>query len=137
MFLRDEQIYIREITEISPGPIISFDHTFKIAANIGYSREDKKWLPQYVSLFLVMNENGKIVTWKLTKKTSIDQVEFLLRDLKQRSPNIATVYIDDCCKLRNKIQSVLGKEVVVKLDLFHATHRITKTLHKRCKLNSM
>ena len=33
------------------------------------------------------------------------------------------MYVDDCCKLRRAIQSVLGNEIVVKLDLFH---RITK-----------
>lgn len=135
MFLRNEQIYLRELISIKSGSSISFDHTFKVAANIGYVREDGKWVPQYDSLFLVMNEDGKIVTWQLTMGTSFSQIQVLLKDLKERS-NITTVYIDDCCKLRGKIQSVLGKECSVTLDLFHATQRITKTLCKRCKLAS-
>ena len=76
------------------------------------------------------------MAWQLTMGTSFSQIEVLLNDLKERS-NIITVYIDDCCKLRGKIQSVLGKECLVKLDLFHATQRITRTLCKRCKLVSL
>ena len=60
MFLRNEQIYLRELIAIEPGSSISFDHTFKVAANIGYIREDGKWIPQYDSLFLVMNEDEKL-----------------------------------------------------------------------------
>lgn len=42
-----------------------------------------------------------------------------------------TVYVDDCCKLRNKIKSIFGPHVSVKLDLFHAVQRITKTIPKK------
>ena len=45
-FLRDEQLYIREITSIDTSESISFDHTFKVATNIGYLHEDKVWVPQ-------------------------------------------------------------------------------------------
>ena len=134
MFLKTEQLYLRELHSIQTGFSISFDHTFKVAANIGYLREDGKWVAQYDSLFLVINEAGKIVTWQLTKGTSFSQIEALLSNLHKRSQNIKTVYIDDCCKLRRKIQSILGTEVVVKLDLFHAVQRITKTLNRKCNL---
>ena len=40
------------------------------------------------------------------------------------------MYIDDCCKLRNKIKLLLGAHIAVKLDLFHAVKMITGTLHK-------
>ena len=48
---------------ITVGSSISFDHMFKVAANIGYYREDKVWIPQYDSL------EGKVLTWQLTKGT--------------------------------------------------------------------
>ena len=130
-FLQDEQMYIKDMTTIPTGKSISFDHTFKVAANIGYLREDGTWVHQYDSLFLVMNANGQVVTWQLTKGTSFSQIGTLLTDLKGRSPEIETVYIDGCCKLRGKITSVFGSRVSVKLDLFHATQRITRTLRKR------
>lgn len=41
------------------------------------------------------------------------------------------MYVDDCCRLRNKIHSVFGNNVAVKLDLFHAIQRVTKTFSKR------
>ena len=61
-FLNDEQLYLNEMEGITVGSSISFDHTFKVAANIGYYREDKVWIPQYDSLFIVMNTEGKVLT---------------------------------------------------------------------------
>ena len=63
------------MSSIVVGNTISFDHTFKVATNIGYHREDKVWVSQYDNLFLVVNSNGQIVTWQLTKGTAIDQVD--------------------------------------------------------------
>ena len=131
-FLLDEKVYVREMLEIPSGDSISFDHTFKVAANIGFNREDGRWIQQYDSLFLVMSDSGKVVAWQLTKGTGFAQIEVILRDLKERSNDtIKTIYIDDCCKLRTKIQSVFGSNVRVKLDVFHAVQRISKTLVKR------
>ena len=77
-----------------------------------------------------MNEHGQIITWQLTKGTSFVEIDDLLENLKSRSQTIQIVYIDDCCKRRRKIHSVFGQDVSVKLDLFHATQRITRTLRK-------
>ena len=52
-FLKDENQYLREITAIPVGRSISFDHTFRVAANIGYLREDGVWVPQYMTVFLL------------------------------------------------------------------------------------
>lgn len=134
-FLKEEQVYLQDMVMINMGDTISFDHTFKVATNIGYLREDNVWVPQYDSLFLVMNGVGKIVTWQFTKGTYFTLVEQVLRDLNIRSEQqqckITTVYIDNCCSLRNKIQSALGNDISVKLDIFHAVQRIVRTLPKR------
>ena len=66
----NEKGYIRETVEIPSGESISFDHTSKLAVNIGYNREDDNWIHQYDSLLLVMSEQGKVVTWQLTKGTA-------------------------------------------------------------------
>lgn len=63
---------------------ISFDHTFKIASNIGFQRADKRWVTQYNSVFLIMNEVGQVIAWQLTKTTSIDEVQLLLNNLATR-----------------------------------------------------
>ena len=123
---------------ISVTDSISFDHTFKIAANIGYCRKDKVWVNQYDSLFIVMNNDGKILTWQLTNGTSFEQIRTLLEDLQIRchrqGQKIQNVYVDDCCKLRTKIKSVFGPETTVKLDVFHAVQRMTRTIHQRHSL---
>lgn len=106
IFFKFEQLYVQELTSIPCSESISFDHTFKVAANIGFLRKNGKCIHQYDSLFIFMIERG----------------------LKERpSTNIVRVYIDDCCKLSKKIQSVLGSNVAVKLDIFYATQGITRT----------
>ena len=39
-FLDNESRYLHEIEKITVGKTISFDHTFKVASNIGYCRSD-------------------------------------------------------------------------------------------------
>lgn len=131
-FLNHEKYYLKEMTCIPIGETTSFDHTFKVATNIGYLREDSKWISQYDGLFIVLNGNGQVLTWQLTKGTSFAHVKSLLQDLLKRPhQQIKTIYVDECCKLRAKIKSVFGPNIMVKLDLFHAVQRITKTLSKK------
>ena len=103
------------------GSAISFDHTFKVATNIGYQRKDGVWVCLYDSLFLVMANNGTILTWQFTKGTGFSQVTSLLQNLGKRAEeqdaNLNTIYIDDCCKPRRQIKAVFGEAIVVKLDL--------------------
>ena len=134
-FLLQEQVYTREMNSINVGASITWDHTFKVATNIGFLRPDNVWVPMYDSLFIVMNSNGSIVSWQLTKGTCFSQIEQCLKDLHiralQQDCPITSVYVDDFCKLRNKIQSIYGQGTAVKLDVFHAVQRVTKTLSKK------
>lgn len=61
-FLENEQYFKREIQSVDTGEELSFDHTFKIASNIGFLRDDNKWVCQYDSVFLVFNIQGKILS---------------------------------------------------------------------------
>ena len=45
---------------------------------------DNKFVTQFNNIFIGVNENGQVVTWRLTKSTAFDQVEGLLRDLKSK-----------------------------------------------------
>ena len=119
-FLQHEELYLREMVNIPVTESISLDHTFKIASNIGYLREDKKWVSEYDSVLFVLNKHGKVLIWQLTKGTSFDQLT-VLQDVAERAQNeLKIIYVDDCCKMRHKITKVFGNNVVVKLDLFHA-----------------
>ena len=97
-FLEDENSYKAEIQSTDTGAVLSFDHTFKVAANIGFLQDDKKWVCQYDSVFLVFNSKGNIVSWQFTKNTGFDS-EDSFRDLYQRSliqgNSISVVYVDN------------------------------------------
>ena len=80
-FLQQEELYRREMTSIPIGESISFDHTFNVATNIGYLREDGRWMQEYDSLFIVLNGEGQVLIWQLTKGTSLDITKNLLQDL--------------------------------------------------------
>lgn len=80
-FLENEQLYLREMMNIPIEEAISFDHTFKVAANIGYLREDGRWITKYNGLFLVLNNNVQVLTWQLTKGTSFADTEVVLKNL--------------------------------------------------------
>ena len=131
-----EQYYIENMKNLKCDGSISLDHTFEVASNIGYLRSDGKWICQYSALFIVMNEVGEVVTWQFTKTKSFSEVENLLKQFNKRNiglnGTITTIYIDDCCNWRGKLQNLLGN-VDVKLDLFHAIQRVTKSLSKKHK----
>ena len=63
-FLENEQYFKREIQCVDTGEDLSFDHTFKIATNIGFLHDDNKWVCQYDSVFLVFIVQGKIISWQ-------------------------------------------------------------------------
>ena len=114
---------------------LSFDHTFKVAANIGYVRSDGKWVTLYNSVFIVMNEMGQIVAWKFTTSTSLDEVTFLLNNLHNRLKNTwlppHRIFVDNYCSQRQKICVIFGPDTLVKLDIFYAIQRITNKISKR------
>ena len=80
-FLWHEDLYLQEMASNPIGDSISFDHTFKIASNIGYIREDIKWISEYDSVCFVLNDKGQVLTWQLTKGTSFAEVAMLLQSL--------------------------------------------------------
>lgn len=114
---------------------IRLDHTFKVATNIGYLRPDGKWVNQYGSVFLVLNERGQVLAWQLTNSTSLEEVKPLLCGLKERLDIAADdnliAYVDNCCQVRKQLQKICGGKVTVKLDVFHAVQRITRAMSKR------
>ena len=131
-YLEHRKLYDSSMQMLTANSYISFDHTFKVASNIGFQRADNRWITQYNSVFFVMNEIGQVIAWQLAKSTSIDEVELLLNRLTARLTTASLpVYIDNCCQLREKLTNIMGTNVLVKLDLFHAVQRITRTISKK------
>ena len=115
---------------------LSCDHTFKSVANIGYvRREDKKWVTQYKGMLCVQNGDGEVMSWKLVKDVSFDSVASVLADLNRRlgrkQRQVSHFIVDNCCQWRNKLQSIFGNHLIVKLDVFHAIQRVSKKIPKR------
>ena len=103
--------------------------------NIGFVREkDNKFVTQFHQLFICLNERGEVVAWKLTKSTSFNEIEDLLIQLKRRlsfsGNSLKLVCVDDCCHVSSKYSNIFPN-VSVKLDLFHACQRITRTFSRQ------
>ena len=107
-------------------------------SHIGYIRADGRWITQYNSLFIVLNNIGQVIAWQFTRTTSIDECEDLLFALKDRCTRLGQpvmeVYVDNCCQSRNKLQLIFGQDTRVCLDIFHAAQRITKTIYQNAIL---
>ena len=132
-FEQNRAIYDNEMNRLSVSSL-SCDHTFKISRNIGFVREtDNAFVTQFQQLFICLNELGEVVPWRLTKTTTFSEIEDILVEVQEknslRGTTVDLVCVDDCCRVRNKYNQVFPN-VAVKLDLFHACQRITKTFSR-------
>ena len=82
-----------------------------------------------------MNEEGVIVAWELTNSTSQDEIEPVLNEVKFKLKNNQSSYIfTDTRWGFKKVYEQCFLGVPIKLDLFHAIHRITTILpDKTCQ----
>jgi len=57
------------------GCAISCDHTFRVSKNIGMVRpgNNNKLVEQFKNLFIILNEDRKVVDWQLTKTTAFKE----------------------------------------------------------------
>jgi hypothetical protein len=82
-----------------------------------------------------MNGKGQIVTWRLTKDLTFNNIVGHLNALRDRlhkqGKQIREFYIDNCCAWRNLLQSVYGTALRVQLDVFHAVKRVSDKIPKR------
>ena len=98
-FFQNEQIYVNAMNKLN-ADMISCDHTFKSACNIGYKRaQDGAWINQYNSIFCILNEQGEIINWQFTKSECFDEVKIMFMNIKQRSKDngLKLICIDNCC----------------------------------------
>ena len=87
-------------------------------SNIGLVRlADNHWVKQYSGLLCVLNGDGEVLTWKLTKSllfASMEDILCALRDrFKRQGKNLEEFFIDNCCTLRSKLKSVFGEHLRV------------------------
>ena len=120
-YLSNEHLYGKRMCQMRAS-LLSADHTFKVSSNIGFWCKGK-WIQLYDSLFIVMNEIGIVVSWKLCKGTAFHGVEDLLKQLHCRLSgqgcSIDYFFLDNCCQWRGKLNTIFDSSAV-KLDPFHA-----------------
>ena len=114
--------------------ILSCDHTFKVSEHIGIVQDsDSAFVNQFQNLYVALNQNGEVLTWKLTTSTELKQINHIILDFKERfsisGDKLDMILVDDCCRVRNFCQWYFPL-VQVKLHMFHAVQRIVKTLPK-------
>lgn len=131
-FERHKSLYENNMLK-QAGKILSCDHTFRTSKHIGVTREDGRFVNQFQNVFLGLNENGQVLTWKFTKTTAASEIIDTLKELKDRfnrsDTNLEMIIVDDCCHVKNLYeQTFLG--VRVRLDLFHACMRVVQTVPK-------
>ena len=131
-YFTNENLYNARMSSFT-GTWLSSDHTFKVAGNVGMW-QNGIWIRQYDSLFSVMNEDGIVLGWQLTRGTGFSRVKTLITGIHKRLKNsgvkLEGFSIDNCCAWRLLLQGVFGL-IPIKLDLFHAVQRIASKIKKR------
>lgn len=131
-YFTKEKLYNARMASFT-GSWLSSDHTFKVASNVGIW-QNGHWIRQFDSLFSVMNEDGIVPAWQLTRGTGFARVKTLLVEIMNRlvksGITLEGFSIDNCCAWRLLLQGVFGV-IPVKLDLFHAVQRIASKIKKR------
>lgn len=62
--------------------MLSFDNTFKVSKHIGVAQHgDSQIVGPFSNLFIGLNKNKEIVTWKLTRSTKFEEVKDVLVEL--------------------------------------------------------
>ena len=79
IIFKNEDLYRLFLQSIPVGEHLSVDYRNKSASNIGYLRNDQKWVSQYDGALLVFNNDSKIASWQFTKSSGFEQVKMLLQ----------------------------------------------------------
>ena len=124
MFWQKEPAYIYNmgsLTAKSDCIWLSCDHTCASVSNIGCVRlDDGKWVKQYIGLFCMLNPEGQVLTWKLTRSLCFEHIEEQLKlRFHQKGQVVQEFFVDICCSLRQKLQNIFGSHLKEHLDIFH------------------
>jgi len=110
------------------GDVLSQDFTFKVAGRVVVSDPvtHGRFKP-YNGMSTVMNEIGQVLWYGFAmREEAFEELSWNLLNLKARLCEInddpdykpSVIYVDNCCHLRKKYESI-WPGVVVKLDVFH------------------
>jgi len=107
---------------------LRIDYTFKMARKT-FKVVDKKRINPYRSFLTILDETGHPIAFlACTNHEKFDtELEDILKRIKRRCDEankpLKLIYVDNCCQVRNFLQSIFGKDCKVMLDLFHWLQR--------------
>ena len=98
--MRRKDFYFSNV--VRPVSSISVNHSFKTSKSIGGFRlQDSIFIDENMKLFIVLNEEGLVVNWKLTKTTAQKEIEHVLQSVKIMSrASLKYTFTDTCCGCR-------------------------------------
>ncbi len=133
-YMNYNQIKVFQSLHQLTAKYLTMDHTFKVSVNVGYERADKVWVTLYDSLFCILNEEGLVLGYCFCKDRSFETIAPYLQSIYDQTDKaggrIELISIDNCCHWRKQLNAIFGDTTGVKLDIFHAVQRITRTIPK-------
>ena len=117
------------------GQMLKIDWSYKVAGKTHVYTGPGQCFKPHTNILNVKNEDGLTLSWKAADggESLLPLKPDLLRlKLRNARLNATTkgVYIDDCCKHRNGLQGIFGKDCFVNLDPFHWQCRWDRALAK-------
>ena len=112
---------------------IALDHTFKLSRFVIVpSSMGHNFSKAFAAALFILNEKGEVISFKPTVTESLkdETVIEMLHEIKQVSPEISLVMVDNCCHSRNTIKEVF-ENAEVKLDIWHGGERARRTVLKK------
>ena len=93
---------------VRPLSSISVNHTFKISKSIGgFQLQDSKFINENMKLFIVLNEEGLVVNWKLK------EIEPELQSVKSTSgASLKYIFTDTCCGCREIYEDIFPDALI-------------------------
>ena len=97
MCMRRKDFYFSHM--VRPVLSISVNHSFKISKAIGGFRlQDSIFINENMKLLIILNEEGLVVNWKLTKTTAQKEIEPVLQSVKSMSgASLKYILTNTCC----------------------------------------
>jgi hypothetical protein len=109
--------------------VLKMDASMKLPKKIHVYQGVGRCFRPYQHMVTVQNENNQTVYYKVCSGAeAIDAVEDGLKALSERNPNIKVIYVDNCCKVRNKLKEIFPNAVIL-LDPFHWMKRFDGLLN--------
>ena len=106
MYIRRKDFYFSNM--VRPVSSVSVNHSFKISKSIGGFRlQDNIFINENMKLFIVLNEEGLVLNWKLTKTTAQKKIQPVLQSVKSMSgASLKYIFTETCCGCREIYEDI-------------------------------